>query len=202
ANAELIMTDAVLTIESIWKDLSLYPLLRQTNIRLVAIDLAQEIAPGGAGISQRQGISEPDYFWLENNNLLMMVNIAAIDLSRLWPEYSEQISENRRQALLQIQQTALQIDEVFMEANINSLAVIDEKLMPLAQSTILPLVEAENADLLLSGKAIKRPTQNKETNKVQKVWVIDQLLKQSADRLNNWLASLVISLHSAVNIKP
>lgn len=196
---ELAVTDAVLTIESVWKDLAVFPLLRQKNIRLVAIDLAQEIAPGGAGISQREGISEPDYFWLESNNLLLMINIAARDLARLWPEHAQQISHNRVQALRQIQQMALQIDELLLLANVNSLALNDddEKLMPLAQATVLPLVALNKADLLLTSSASSKANPN------QKVWVVDPLLRPDVKKpkvktLEAWLESLVVSLQSAL----
>lgn len=185
---ELAVTDAVLTVESVSRGLAVFSLLRQKNIRLVAIDLAQEITPKGAGITQRQGISEPDYFWLDTNNLLLMVNIAARDLARLWPEYAKQINHNRGEVLRQIQQLALQVDELLLLANVNSLALSDEKLMPLAQVTILPLVEADVADLVLSTRV--------EAGK--KTWVIDPLLRPSAKTLEAWLESVVVSLQQAL----
>lgn len=184
---ELAVTDAVLTIESVWKGLVVFPLLRQKNIHLVAIDLAQEIAPGGAGISQRQGIQEPDYFWLDSNNLLLMINIAARDLTRLWPEHAQQISHNRGQALRQVQQMALQVDELLLEANIGSLALSDEKLMPLAQATALPLMEG-NADLVISIRL----------EEGKKTWVIDPLVRPSAVSLEAWLDSLQASLKNSL----
>lgn len=185
---ELAVTDAVLTLEAVMPELAVFPLLRQKNIRLVAIDLAQEIAPGGAGISQRQGISEPDYFWLDSNNLLLMINIAARDLTRLWPEAAEQISNNRQQALRQVQQMALKIDELLFDSKINSLALTDDKLMPLAQATVLPLVALEAADLVITNRA----------EKGQPAWVVDPLLRPGAASLEAWLESLVVSLQSAL----
>ena len=185
---ELAYTDAVLTLESVSPELAIFPLMRQKNIRLTTIDLAQEIVPGGAGISQRQGIQEADYFWLESNNLLLMVNIAAKDLTRLYPEEAEQINSNRQQALRQVQQMALKIDELLLDANINSLALTNEKLMPLAQATVLPLVALEEADLVLASRAVKG----------QKTWVIDPLTRPKAENLEVWLESLVTSLQSVL----
>jgi len=185
---KLAVTDAVLTLESVLPELAIFPLMRQKNIRLVEIDLAQEIAPGGAGISQRQAISEPDYFWLDSNNLLLMINIAARDLTRLWPEYSDQISKNRQQALHQVQQMALKIDDLLFVAKVNSLGVADEKLMPLAQATALPLVGAEEADLVLVSRA----------KKDQKAWVIDPLIRPGVVSLEAWLASLVTGLQTVL----
>ncbi|GLR63606.1 hypothetical protein [Marinospirillum insulare] len=185
---ELTTSEAVLTLESVLPDLAIFPLLRQKNIRLVAIDLAKEIAPGGAGISQRQGISEPEYFWLDSNNLLLMINIAAKDLTRLWPNYAEQISQNRQQTLRQVQQMALVVDELLFTYQINSLALTDAKLMPLAQATALPLVELDNADLVIASRA----------NPSQKTWVVDPLTRPKVDSLEAWLEALKVSLQSAL----
>lgn len=185
---ELAFTDAVLTIESVLPELAIFPLMRQKNMRLATLDLAQEITPGGAGISQRQGIIEPDYFWLESNNLLLMINIAARDLTRLYPEAAEQINTNHQQALRQVQQMALKVDELLLIANINSLALTDDKLMPLAQATVLPLVAQEEADLVITNRA----------EKGQKAWVIDPLVRPSAVSLEAWLESLVVSLQSVL----
>lgn len=189
---ELAITDAVLTIEAVSPELAIFPLLRQKNIRLAVIDLAQEITPGGAGISQRQGIQEPDYFWLESNNLLLMINIAARDLTRLYPEEAQQINNNRQQALRQVQQMALQIDELLLDAKINSLALTDEKLMPLAQATVLPLVALEAADLILASR----------TEEGQKTWVVDPLVRPRAENLEAWLEALVVSLQAALIKQP
>jgi len=117
-----------------------------------------------------------------------MVNIAAKDLTRLYPEEAEQINSNRQQALRQVQQMALKIDELLLDANINSLALTNEKLMPLAQATVLPLVALEEADLVLASRAVKG----------QKTWVIDPLTRPKAENLEVWLESLVTSLQSVL----
>lgn len=197
ANNKITTTDAVLTIESVWPELSIFPLMRQKNIRLVEIDLANEIAPGGAGIRQRQNISEPDYFWLDSNNLLLMINIAARDLSRIWPNHNDQIRLNRAQALRQVQQFALQMDDLLLMANVHSLGLTEDKMMPLAQATFLPLVPVEEADLLLSSATNKKS----ESNDVDKKnWLVDPLIRPGEIRLEAWLNSIVASLKFAVEV--
>lgn len=59
--------DAVLTIESVWPQLSLYPLLRQASIRVVPIDVAHELAPGGSRVILIQGREDSDLFWMDLN---------------------------------------------------------------------------------------------------------------------------------------
>ncbi|SFX17248.1 hypothetical protein [Marinospirillum alkaliphilum] len=185
--SELPALDAVLTLESVWQDINLYPALRQRNIRVVPIDLAQEIAPGGARVIQRPGLLTPDYFWLDLNNLTLMVNIAARDLSRIWPEQATTLDHNRRQLVQQIQQTAIQLDDLLLEAGIESLAVDDERLVPLALMMAVPLVTADQADMLLStGK-----------RDGQRTWVVDPLLRTGQESLADWLQQLLSSLQVA-----
>lgn len=186
--SELPALDAVLTLESVWQDIHLYPALRQRNIRVVPIDLAQEIAPGGARVIQRPNRPSPDYFWLDLNNLTLMVNIAARDLSRIWPEKAAILDRNRRQLVQQIQQTAIQLDDLLLEAGIESLALDDERLAPLALMMAVPLVAADQASLLLS--ASKRDGERR--------WVIDPLLRPSSESLAAWLQELLSSLKIAV----
>ncbi|MBE0507181.1 MAG: hypothetical protein IBX50_10745 [Marinospirillum sp.] len=185
---QLPRAEAVLTFESTWPELAIFPLLRQLNIRLVAVDLAHEVAPGGARVIQRQGLSEPDYFWMDFSNLTLMSNIAARDLARLWPEHAEQIDRNRQQLIRRIQQTALQVDELLFAAEISTLAVTDEKLMPLVLSTALPLAEPAQADLVLSTRA----------EEGLRSWVVDPLLRPGTTNLSDWLESQVSSLQSAL----
>lgn len=180
--------EAVLTFESIWPELAVFPLLRQQNIRLVAVDAAHELAPGGARVIQRQGLTEPDYFWMDYSNLTLMSNIAARDLARLWPEHAEQIDRNRQQLIRHIQQTALQVDELLFAADIATLAVTDEKLTPLVLSTALPLTTPAQADLVLSTRA----------EAGLRSWVVDPLLRPGTTSLKDWLDAQVNSLQAAL----
>lgn len=68
------------------------------------------------------------------------------------------------------------------------MALTDEKLMPLAQATVLPLVALKEADLVLASR----------TEEGQKTWVVDPLIRPKAEGLEVWLESLVVSLQSAL----
>lgn len=171
---------ALLTMESVWPDLGLYPLLRKTDIRVVPIDVAQELAPGGARVSLRPNLETPDYFWLDFNNLLLMTNVAARDLARLWPEQAGQVESNRRSLQRYIQQHAMHLDELLLNANIGTLAADDDRLMPLAMGLALPLVPGREADLrLTTGKGQAEPT----------VWQLDPLVRPVQGDLVAWLSA-------------
>lgn len=169
---------ALLTIESVWSDLGLYPLLRKADIRVVPVDVARELAPGGAQVTLRPALDTPGYFWLDFNNLLLMTNVAARDLSRLWPDQAERIEDNRRSLQRHIQQYAIDIDELLLNADIGTLATDDERLMPLAMGLALPLVHADEADLLLSADKGQRQG---------RVWQLNPLARPAQGDLVAWL---------------
>jgi hypothetical protein len=186
--ASLPVADAVLTIESVVPALSLYPLLRQSSIRTIPIDAAYELSPGGAKVSLRPETDE-DFFWLDSNNLTVMVNISARDLSRVWPESAANIEEQRRKLQREIQKMTFAVDQLLLEQDISTLAVTDQRLLPLAMSLSLPLVEAEQADLLLS-------LSQQESDR-QKIWVVDPLIRKTDD-LEGWLKDQQASLQKVL----
>lgn len=183
---QLAPAEALLTIESVWPGLELYPLLRQLDIRVVPIDVASEIAPGGARVTQRPGLTTPDYFWLDFANLTLMANVAARDLARLWPEQAGQIEANRLALQRHIQQQAMRLDELLLSHDIGSVALMDERLTPLAQAMALPLVAPESADLLLAAGKAEAGT--------AAVWELDPLARPQRRNLGGWLTSQVDAL--------
>lgn len=176
--ATLAQADALLTMESLQPDLAIYPLLRQRQIRIVPIDVANELAPAGARVTLRPD-GEGDYVWLDFGNLTLMGNVAARDLARVWPAQSEQIERNRQRLLRAIAHTAMAFDEVLLAHNVSSLAVADQRLMPLAQALGLPLVSIQEADMVLASRPVK--------GRDQGVWLPDAMLRQGAQPLEAWL---------------
>ena len=194
--SELTAADAVLTIESVWPSLELYPTMRSLNIRTVPIDIASELSPGGARVLMRPGIAlESEFFWLDLNNLIMMLNIAARDLVRLWPEYADQIDSNRLLAHRAIQHTQIQIDEYLADKPINSISLNDDRLMPLALSLSLPILSTSegNAHLYLTMDNVEA-----EFAIWHAIWQIETLHRLSAHSLGEWLESLESSLRDAL----
>ncbi|OXY80957.1 hypothetical protein [Oceanimonas doudoroffii] len=184
---------ALLTIESVWPALSTYPLLRQRNIAVIPVDVAQELAPSGARVTLRPNLSEPDYFWLDSNNLLLMSNVAARDLARIWPGQAEQIEANRRALQRHIQRQALAMDELLFNANIGALATEDDRLVPLVMGLALPQVSGDRADLRLdAGKGGSKPGQ----------WRLEPLARPGKEDLAAWLSGLTASLEQALTVSP
>ncbi|EXJ09588.1 MULTISPECIES: hypothetical protein [Nitrincola] len=186
--ASLPVADAVLTIESVVPTLSLYPVLRQSSIRTIPIDAAYELSPGGAKVSLRPEADE-DFFWLDSNNLTVMVNISARDLSRVWPESAGSIEEQRRKLQREIQKMTLAVDQLLLEQDVSRLAVTDDRLLPLAMSLSLPIVERDEADLVLS-------LSHQESDH-QMIWVVDPLIRKT-DGLEGWLNDQLASLQKAI----
>ncbi|AEX99861.1 ABC-type metal ion transport system, periplasmic component/surface adhesin [Oceanimonas sp. GK1] len=184
---------ALLTIESVWPALSAYPLLRQRNIAVIPVDVAQELAPQGAQVSLRPNLSEPDYFWLDTNNLLLMTNVAARDLARIWPEQAGKIETNRRALQRHIQRQSLAMDELLFNANIGALATDDERLVPLVMGLALPQVSSERADLRLgAGKGSSEPG----------LWRLTPLARPGKGDLTAWLSELTAGLEHTLTATP
>ncbi|KGK43190.1 hypothetical protein LH51_01865 [Nitrincola sp. A-D6] len=181
---DLESADVVITIESVWPSLPLYPLMRSVSIQVVPIDLATELAPGGARVLMHPDAVESEYFWLDLNNLTQMINVASKDLSRVWPEESGTIERNRFDLQRAIQRTQIRIDGYLLERDIETLSLADERLMPLAQSLGMPISETgHNLRLTLAAADDQHPE-----------WLIDPLHRIGADSLKDWLTALETGL--------
>lgn len=181
---DLEAADVVMTIESVWPSLSLYPLMRSVSIHVVPIDLATELAPGGARVLMHPDADENEYFWLDLNNLMQMINVAAKDLARVWPAESDRIEHNRFNLQRAIQRTQIRIDGYLLEREFETLSLADRRLMPLAQSLGMPVGDTgNNLRLTLAASDDQHPE-----------WLIDPLHRAGADSLKNWLVELETGL--------
>lgn len=191
---ELMPADVVVTIESVWSSLELYPLMRSINVRSVPVDIASELAPGGARVLMRPGAElESDFFWLDLNNLTLMLNIASRDLVRMWPQHAEQIDLNRRSAQRAIQLSQIQIDQLLAEKPINAISIDDDRLMPLALSLSLPILpKSEGSDHL--HLSIDAPSGDFP------VWQVDTLQRLSVNSLSEWLEATENGLRDALGL--
>lgn len=87
--------DAVIGIRSLWPEEKLFNYVRRYNIRCIEIDLASPVDPqtSGVGIKYYDGI--PNFnVWHSYTNISKMLEIAATDLSNLFPKEKEQILLN------------------------------------------------------------------------------------------------------------
>lgn len=184
--SELEAADVVMTIESVWPSLTLYPLMRSVSIQVVPIDLATELAPGGARVLMHPDAVESEYFWLDLNNLTQMINVAAKDLARVWPAESGRIEHNRFNLQRAIQQAQIRIDGYMLAREFETLSLADQRLMPLAQSLGMPISNTgNNLRLTLVASDDQHPE-----------WLIDPLHRVGADSLKGWLVELETGLRA------
>ena len=184
--SELEAADVVMTIESVWPSLTLYPLMRSVSIQVVPIDLATELAPGGARVLMHPDAVESEYFWLDLNNLTQMINVAAKDLARVWPAESDRIEHNRFNLQRAIQQAQIRIDGYMLAREFETLSLADQRLMPLAQSLGMPVSDTgNNLRLTLVASDDQQPE-----------WLINPLHRVGADSLKDWLVELETGLRA------
>ncbi|TEA80265.1 metal ABC transporter substrate-binding protein [Allopusillimonas ginsengisoli] len=86
--------DAVIGLRSIWPDDVLYPLSRQSNIRIVEIDAARPVDRALPGIALQPNSDASSYPWLSPVNLGRMADIIAADLGRLAPDAQAALQSN------------------------------------------------------------------------------------------------------------
>jgi len=85
---------AVIGLRSIWPDDMLYPLSRQSNIRIVEIDAALPVDRALPGIALQPNSDASSYPWLSPVNLGRMADIIAADLGRLAPDAHAALQSN------------------------------------------------------------------------------------------------------------
>ncbi|WP_439147656.1 hypothetical protein [Vibrio sp.] len=200
------MADAVIGISSVWKNVDAYPALRNQNIAVIPIDVAQALLPKGEKVAtlQHQGESA-SYFWLSPANSLIMLGILHRDLllviehhqieeldkvKRLLNQNFDQMHKSLRQSQIQLE-TAL-FDLEFMQV------VIDKpELKDLASSTLLPIVEQndildeEFATVLISNR---KPNHSsfKSLPKHVFIWSVDDFSKsRSGSYTKRWQKNVI-----------
>ena len=146
--------DAIVNISSMRPDLAFYVPLRSRNIRIVPIDIAKALIPGGEQVATHQA---DEYFWLNTNNALLMLGILKRDLSTLWPEYAEQISQNYQTTSAALRQLALDIDDALLMKGYDAIVLDKSSLEPFSKGLLLPTLDASEAEglntITLSNKA-------------------------------------------------
>lgn len=183
---------ALVTVESIWPQYALFKHLRKGNVRVVPVDAAQEILSGGAQVSLTQAdIEQVNYFWLAPDNLRVMGQIMARDFQRIWPEHAGLIRQNQLKIQQQVSQHALQLDEILLDHDINAVCVSNNKLLPLARVTYLP-VEPQ-CDAALEIRII-----TKKTTAEKGVWLVNPGHKPVSTGLAAWLTDNLTGLKAAV----
>ncbi|MEM7219331.1 MAG: hypothetical protein AAF515_13280 [Pseudomonadota bacterium] len=172
--------------------------LRQTNIRLVTIDVAYARLPEG----ERVVLGEPDeFFWLNTNNLLLMLGILKRDLALLWPEHRPRINANYQSASAAIRRLSLDIESLLFDNEIAVLAFDKTALKPLTDSLPLDVVSQEEAlamaELALRvGSARSKASAADANQQALRYWRIDDLSRFSDQSIEDRLAENLRALQS------
>ncbi|MGY0218008.1 hypothetical protein ACWJJH_11620 [Endozoicomonadaceae bacterium StTr2] len=189
--------DAVITIESVWPGHAAYSKLRTHNIRVVAIDIARELsAPGRQVHLSRDALQQQHYFWLSPDNLLVMTQILATDLARLWPQHAAMIQRNEKRLNQQIQHYSLEVEKLLLARDIEALCVHSQELMPQASATFL-LLEAPGD---CSPDALHLQKFRAGQKDTPQTWKLDSAEKPLKTDIAGWLNANLTRLDQAVRI--
>ena len=116
---------AVVDVAKVWNNDYLYEYSRRKNIRIVEIDASYSFSGNDylslSLLNYKNGDRNP-YVWMSFQNVIKMANIAADDLSELFPENSKIIEKN----LTKFSQEIKEIENEYLEKTLtlNSLSVI------------------------------------------------------------------------------
>lgn len=179
-NEPMASYDALVNISSLRPELNVYRSLRSANIRVVPIDIAEALLPGG----ERVAVQSPDeYFWLNTNNALLMLGILKRDLSQLWPAQSETITHNYQQVSQALRQIALEIDDTLLESGYEAVRNTRPSIKPFSKGLILPSL----GDNEIEGFSVI----NISTQKTNDSWQIDDFSRFNKQTfIQRWKQSL------------
>ena len=116
---------AVIDVAKVWNNDYLYEYARRKNIRIVEIDASYSFSGNDylslSLLNYKNGDRNP-YVWMSFQNVIKMANIAADDLSELFPENSKIIEKN----LTKFSQEIKEIENEYLEKTLtlSSLSVI------------------------------------------------------------------------------
>jgi len=173
--------DAFVTISSIVPGLDFFNSLRQTNIRITRIDMATAMLPKGEKVSLH---SDKEYFWLNNNNLLLMLGVLKRDFALMWPENKTVIDKNYQTLSAKIRQLNLSTDALIQQHEVAFITSSNERLTPLGSSFSSDFVSVEEANMM--GLKFVEVTARKKADLTSQ-WQIDDFTKVKEDGLLNRL---------------
>ena len=185
---------AVVDVAKVWNNDYLYEYARRKNIRIVEIDASYSFSGNDylslSLLNYKNGDRNP-YVWMSFQNVIKMANIAADDLSELFPENSKIIEKN----LTKFSQEIKEIENGYLEKTLtlSSLSVITltENLDYLFNDlniffnytdtnevtvkNVAEIMKRNNSKIFISDRWIKKEIINEIEQKGGKFLVLDTL---------------------------
>ncbi|MEM7097877.1 MAG: hypothetical protein AAF541_06410 [Pseudomonadota bacterium] len=190
--------DALVSISDAVPKFAFSNTLRQSNIRLVTIDIAYARLPEG----EKVVLSNPEeFFWLNSNNLLLMSGVLKRDFNLLWPEYLEIVNKNYQTLSATVRKLNLEIENLLYAQDIAVFVMDKPALQPIAGSLSMDVMRQDEA-LALEIPALRvisaasRTRQDKPTDPPGGLlsWRIDDLSRFSEAPIQDRLATNLQSL--------
>lgn len=135
--------DAIVNISSLRPELDFYKPLRNTNIQIVPVDIAQALIPGGERVATH---TPQEYFWLNSSNALLMLGILKRDLISLWPEQAEQINANFQSTSTALRKIALEIDDALLLSGFDAVSNGSHNVEPFSKGLMLPTLAKDELE--------------------------------------------------------
>ena len=185
------MADAVIGISSVWKSVDAYPALRNQNIAVIPIDVAQALLPKGEKVATLQsGGESTSYFWLSPANSLIMLGILHRDLLLVMEhkqieeldKVKRQLNQNFDQMHKSLRQSQIELETALFDLEFMQAVIDKPELKDLASSTLLPIVEQndmldeEFATVLITNRKTNHSS-FKSLPKHVFVWSVDDFSK-------------------------
>ena len=183
---------AVVDVAKVWNNDYLYEYARRKNIRIVEIDASYSFSGNDylslSLLNYKNGDRNP-YVWMSFQNVIKMANIAADDLSELFPENSKIIDKN----LTKFSQEIKEIENEYLEKTLmlSSLSVITltenldylfndlniffnyTDLNEVTVKNVSEIMKRNNSKIFISDRWIKKEIINEIEKKGGKFLVLD-----------------------------
>lgn len=183
---------AVVTLRSVLPEFDVYPSLRQFNIRVVPIDIAEALVPEG----EKVAVASPyEYFWLNANNMLVMLGILRRDLSALFPGDQHIIDKNYYAVSSTVRQINMQLDELLTQADVFLVATTKPELSPLLSGLSSHVSSIEEVTKM-GMPALVLTSQSSHSN--ESYWIVDDFSRFSETSLIERLKMQVTQLQVAL----
>ena len=178
---------AVVDVAKVWNNDYLYEYARRKNIRIVEIDASYSFSGNDylslSLLNYKNGDRNP-YVWMSFQNVIKMANIAADDLSELFPENSKIIEKN----LTKFSQEIKEIENGYLEKTL-TLSSLSENLdylfndlniffnytdsNEMTVKNVSEIMKRNNSKIFISDRWIKKEIINEIEKKGGKFLVLD-----------------------------